>query len=658
MKILQLLLIGLLSTNLFSNELIKEDSPYLQQHAHNPVAWMPWGEKALAKAKKENKLIFLSIGYSTCHWCHVMEHESFENEVIAKQLNEDFISIKVDREEYPNIDKYYQEVYRHMNNRSGGWPLTVVMTPDAKVFFTSTYIPSTPKYNYRSLPAILTDLTNIYKTRKEDVQKSADSIKNLFSATQNILKSRKSFDKNLTNIFVDQVKESYDFDAKGIGVEPKFPHATSFDTLLDIFRLTQNHKAKEMAIDALEAMARGGINDQIEGGFFRYSTDEEWMIPHFEKMLYTNAELIETYANGYKLTKKPYFKATIDATIENIYKRFEKNNLFYSASDADSDGEEGKYFLFTYKETSSILSHESLEYFNITKEGNFEAHKNNPYLSEESRPPKDIEVSKNRLQEIRTKRNYPFIDHKVQTSWNGLFIHALFKAKKDKKALTSLNSLVKNLYLEGRLYHQLLIGKKPKVKGYLEDYAFLIQALIDAYQSTLKKEYLSFAKKLFEQSKNKFYKNNTWYMSDDSFKTEAELYDSSYRSALAVNIENALKISILYEDFKGYMEAKKMLQYHAEEINAMPSSLPYATKVALMMEYPIITIKSNKEKLLASKKEIDKIGYPFILLHETNETIFEACTMEKCFSSHKKLNELIVDIEEEGNLKNIHNFTK
>ena len=649
----KILLTGVLLVNSYGNELKNEDSPYLQQHADNPVNWMPWGEKALEKAKREKKLIFLSIGYSTCHWCHVMEHESFENEAIAKQLNENFVTIKVDREEYPNIDKYYQEVYRRMNNRSGGWPLTVILTPNAKVFFTATYIPAVEKYGYKGLPEVLSDIHKLYKEEKKSVEKSAEDIASRLNLLKTAKKSSATLDSNLSNIFLAQVEGSYDHEYKGIGQEPKFPHATSFDTLLDIARLEKNHHAKELATDALKAMIKGGINDQIEGGFYRYSTDEMWMIPHFEKMLYTNAELLETMANAYVLTKEPIFKESINATIANIYERFEKNNLFYSASDADSDGEEGKYFLFTYDKVAKALKSanfskeeidEALSYFNISKIGNFEDEENNPYIDSEEKPKHLVEL-KSILKKIRAKRNYPFIDHKVQTSWNSLFIHALFKAGEDEKAVKSLDALVENLYVKGVLYHQMLIGKIPKVKAYLEDYAFLVQALLDAHQATLEKRYLELAERLSSESLKKFYKKEVWYMSDDSFKSVADLYDASYRSAKAVSIENLLKLSMLHDDFDAYVLAKKMLGEEAETLNAMPASFAYATKVALMVQNPLVLLHSTKGNLLKNKNILSTINYPYVLLKEGKESDFSACTMEKCFSTHKELSKVIGDIE-------------
>jgi len=250
-----------------SNKLINEDSPYLQQHAHNPVHWYPWGDEAFKKAKKEKKPIFLSIGYSTCHWCHVMERESFENKEVADLLNKYYISIKVDREEHPNIDRYFQDVYMVMNKRGGGWPLTIIMTPDQEPFFSATYIPSDDRYGSSGLKSILKMMADIYKNRPQDVKKSADSIMNAIKS----LKGKKSvgsdLDIKIAKDFVKGVESVYDPVYKGIGQAPKFPHATTIDTLLDIYRITANKKAYKMAIDMLEAMSKGGIYDQIEGGF-------------------------------------------------------------------------------------------------------------------------------------------------------------------------------------------------------------------------------------------------------------------------------------------------------------------------------------------------------------------------------------------------------
>ena len=363
----------------YTNKLINEDSPYLQQHAHNPVNWYPWGKEAFTKAKKENKLIFLSIGYSTCHWCHVMEEESFEDEEVAKLLNKEFISIKVDREEKPHIDQYYQDVHSLLNKRGGGWPLTIVLTPGRKAFFAATYIPVERKYGRMGIKELLTKISDRYALKPIEILSSADQIEDVLKEYRNdYRKDKKELKLTLLNNFIDEVEESFDKENFGIGLKPKFPHAGTLETLLDVYVVTKDNRALYMATNMLKAMAKGGIYDQIEGGFYRYSVDEKWMIPHFEKMLYTNAELLSAYAKAYRITKDIFYKNIVDEMIAFTKIRFENNGLLYSASDADSlvgnEKEEGAYFVFEYEQTKTHLIENGyndkdikiiLSYFNI-----------------------------------------------------------------------------------------------------------------------------------------------------------------------------------------------------------------------------------------------------------------------------------------------------
>ncbi len=660
------LFLGLLiMTNLnaqHTNALTYEDSPYLQQHAHNPVNWYPWGDKAFEKAKKENKLIFLSIGYSTCHWCHVMERESFENEEVAKILNKDFISIKVDREENPHIDRYYQDIYMLMNRRSGGWPLTIIMTPDAKTFFSGTYIPADDRYDRAGLKGLLKSLNNAYINRKDEVIKSVKSIeeaiKRMGSANQNKEKVSK-LNINIAEQFVKILNGQFDSKNGGFGNAPKFPHATSLDTLLDIYRITGNKSALLIADKSLISMSQAGIYDQIEGGFYRYSVDEMWMIPHFEKMLYTNGELLESYANAYSLTHEDSFKRVIIESIQNINERFNKNNLYYSASDADSDGKEGKYFVFDYEDSLKDLidggfskeeAKNILNYYSIYPDGNFEHQQTNPYLSGLKKP-KNLQKAKEILKANREKKNYPFIDYKIQTSWNSLYISGLLKAGKYvdqtyfKDALKSIDALLENLYIDGELYHQMIIGKKPKVKGYLEDYAFLISALIEAYQVNFDKRYLDIAKTLSDKATTKFYSNGIWYMSDDNFKTKAEFYDASYRSSLAVMLENLFKIAILSDNLKLQTFAQKSLDSQLSEIEYSPNQHPYALKTYLQSLLSNVVIKSTKENLVKNRDKLNSIKYPYTLLKPTQDKNFLACKIDHCFAMSKNLEDVIKKIK-------------
>jgi len=379
-----------------TNALIHEDSPYLLQHAHNPVDWMAWNETSLLKAKEENKLIFLSIGYSTCHWCHVMERETFEDEVSAQLLNDSFVSIKVDREEMPDLDKYYQDVHYLLTKRSGGWPLSIIMTPEQQVIFAGTYLPPVSAQGRMGFRELTSFIKGKFDDDFEEVQKSAQSIEAALKHYERSFEQKSHIDKvAVVEAFVSNVKASYDDVSKGVGSAPKFPHASTWNALLDIYTHTKNLEALYMSEDALFAMANGGINDQIEGGFYRYSVDEAWVIPHFEKMLYTNAELIEVYAKLYKLTCKSHFQDVVQKSIEAMDERFLKEGLYLSASDADSEGEEGKYFVFKYAQAkeallkgglSEVETKAIMDYFGITKFGNFEHQTTNPILTCNEKP--------------------------------------------------------------------------------------------------------------------------------------------------------------------------------------------------------------------------------------------------------------------------------
>ncbi len=637
-----------------ANKLLHEDSPYLKQHAHNPVRWYPWGDEAFSKAEKEDKLIFLSIGYSTCHWCHVMEKESFENSAVAKMLNRDFIAIKVDREEYPHIDRHYQDIYALMNRRGGGWPLTIVMTPDRRVFFSATYMPPDDKFGRAGLKGMMRVLVDAYKHKKEEVLKSAASIEAAMQRMQSGREGVKSrLDISIITQFLKEVEANFDKENKGLGDTPKFPHVTTLNTLLDIYRINGDKKALFMAVESLEAMRRGGIYDQIEGGFYRYSTDAMWMIPHFEKMLYTNAELLSSYANAYALTKDATFKKVIEETMHNIHERFYKDGLYYSASDADSDGEEGKYFVFDYHDTLEDLKKEGLgkeilDYFSIYPEGNFEG-KTNPYLSG-MHTPKEIEKAKAILRANREKRHYPFIDYKVQTSWNALYLIGLLDVAKyvdrgvAKDALKSLDALIGTLYKDGVLYHQVIVGKNPKVKGYLEDYAFLIKALIAGYQVGFDNKYLLIAKRLSDSAMAKFYKNGTWYMSDDAFEAKASLYDASYASAKAIMIENLLKLAILSDNQKLDAFAKESLKREYTALKAAPSHYPTALRLYLSSHFGEVVLKSRVKNLIAADGKIAAIKYPFLLLKASDEAAFLACKIDRCFAIDKDINNVLEKI--------------
>jgi len=660
-KISSLIFFILLSqVNILSaNQLGDETSPYLLQHKNNPVDWYPWGDEAFAKAKGENKLIFLSIGYSTCHWCHVMAHESFEDKSVAKALNKDFISIKVDKEQFPHIDNYYQNVYRTMNKKSGGWPLTIIMTADKKPFFSGTYIPKEEGYGSKGLVNILDIITNY---DKKDLQESADNILKIVTHNENIMDNEVKLDKKLDLIAVEQYKSYYDFKYKGFSQAPKFPQASNIITLLKIYEATKNEEALTMATDALTAMAKGGIYDQIEGGFYRYSVDKRWEIPHFEKMLYTNAELLVAYSNAYKITKNKLYKKIINETIAQIDKRFKTKGVYQSASNADSENfeghnEEGFYFVYEYFETEEFLEKNridqktiknTLKYLGITEDGNFDGDFSNPNIIDKKEP-KNLEVVKKLLIQLRKKKEYPFIDNKINTAWNSLYIKGKFKAgyinpKYIKEARYSLDRLIELLYVKGELYHQTIIGVKPTQKALLEDYAFLSSALFEAYQKTLDKKYFILFEELVNKSIEKFYKNNRWTESDDGFVTYAKIDDNGYASALAVTINNIILYATVEADFKIRNIALKTISLFSNKINQYPAYYPNTLQAVMMSQYEPVFIKSKKKKLKALN--LEDINHPFVYKYVYESEDYLACKLSSCFSYGKDFEKIKKDIEE------------
>ncbi len=655
-------------TPTYTNDLIHEDSPYLQQHAHNPVHWMPWGDAAFAKAKKEHKLIFLSIGYSTCHWCHVMEHESFENPKLAKYLNAHFVPIKVDREERPQIDRYYQNVYQLMNRRGGGWPLTILMTADRKPFFSGTYIPLEPKYGSAGLWDVLKQIVEVAQKEPQKLEEVGD----------NVLSGMKQFDRadrggrsvpidtKLADTFVREVAARFDARNGGIGKQPKFPHASTITTLLQIHRLTGNAKALKMATAMLDHMAEGGIYDQIEGGFYRYSTDARWRIPHFEKMLYTNAELLEAYGIAYRLTGKPLYKKVITETAEVFGARYRKEGLYFSASDADSldpatgHTEEGHYFVYTHKEALAALkkagiddAEKILDHFGISWEGNFEQGQSNPYLHTRiTVDPAQAARALTVLRELRTHKPYPFIDHKLLSAWNGLMIHGLYAAAVADPALAAtahetMDALLKHLYIGGKLYHQVLPDKAPKVPALMEDYAFVILALLDTYEATQEVRYLGLARTLSDEAIRRFGAQGHWVDSDGDFASPASMEGNAYRAALPVMAENLMRLEILTDTPAYGAAAQTILEQGSPVIDRYPSSAPYGVLTALANQRGYIVLKAKPDRLPALRKALEAAtSYPFILYRSAEDAMMLACRRDRCFAYDKAIEPLVKKVIE------------
>ena len=658
MRVFRVFLLLCIYTFLDANSLKYEQSPYLLQHQNNPLEWMAWNSKTLKKAKDEDKLIFLSIGYSTCHWCHVMQEESFSQQDVANVLNKDFISIKVDREEMPQLDSYYQHIFSVMHNRSGGWPLSIMMTPDKKVFFSATYL------REEQLIDIARKFASIYKNDKKSLDAVALEIEQMLKKDTGVFVKHRDLKLDvMIESFISNLYENFDKKYGGFGYSRKFPMATTLDVMLNLYKLKPDKRLSQMIKKTLDSMAYGGIYDQIEGGFFRYTIDRNYQTPHFEKMLYTQAELLKVYAKAYSIFHDKLYARVVDELVDMVDKRFLNGNLFYSASDADSINEDGKkeegyYFLFSYDKTLNYLHSKGylkkqikdvLAYFHIQEEGNMDDELTQPFITKGSSL-YDLSKFKKDLTLLRSKNSYPFVDKKVQTSWNALYISGVFKASVvdkiyGKKALKYLDALNMQMIDKGVLYHQKISGKPMKIKGLFEDYSFLITANIDAYNFSLDDKYLFMAQHLTKVTIKKFYKDGDFYLSDDGFDVRAKVYDSGYKSALSNMLENLFKMS-LYMDKREYSKISlKILRKNFQTLqqNQLYKASLFNVYLASKMGYVIL--KSKKRNLLKNLKKIEKTTYPFLLLKTNNEEIYLVCTANSCFAYSDDINEVLSKIE-------------
>lgn len=541
------------------NHLAGQSSPYLKEHLYNPVDWYPYGAEAFEKAVQEDKPIFLSLGYSACHWCHVMARESFENEAIAAYLNAHFVSIKVDREERPDLDNFYQTSVQLMG-RSGGWPLSIFMTPNRKIFFGGTYFPPTAKYGMLGFPEILQKLIQLYRTHRADLESSGDEIHEVLGKifttgmiqekTQgSIPKDIKQIDNKAMQQIVEQFLKSMDSVNGGFGGAPKFPMFPALVFLLrqyqetqiqipgDIHRATlepdQKARLLELVEKALDGMGNGGIYDHIGGGFARYAVDDHWAVPHFEKMLYDNAMALVAYSEAYQLFRKPRYKAIVQGIIEWAYREmWDPKQGFHSTLNADSEGEEGKYYVWTQEELEKYIpSADHLLFFttyNITPGGNFEDGKiilnrlhSDEELAELFHSTPDLIRSRlqflhDQLLKIRTQRIHPEKDDKSITGWNALMVHGLAAAyplfdqdefgKKILQLMVLTNQLIRERLFHAqerrlyRIYHE----GHVKISGMLEDYAYFIQALWDEFEITHKMDIIPLIKELIQITQERF----------------------------------------------------------------------------------------------------------------------------------------------------------
>jgi uncharacterized protein len=496
------------------NALISETSPYLLQHAHNPVDWMPWGTDAFARASAEDKPILLSVGYSACHWCHVMERESFENEAIAKLMNTYFISVKVDREERPDVDAIYMNAVQIMTG-SGGWPMTVFMTPDGKPFYGGTYFPPDDRYGRPGFPRVLESLHEAWTKRREEVMESANDLTNHLGADR--LQAVPEIDANLATNALQTLQANFDQTWGGFGSAPKFPNPGTLEFLLQHHQRTGSTTALEMLERTLTGMGVGGMYDQIGGGFARYSTDERWLAPHFEKMLYDNAQLARVYLHAYQVTRKAFYARIARETLDYVLLEMTSpEGGFYSAQDADSEGVEGKFYVWDLAEIQSILGEDAALFaqaFGVKPGGNWEGHTiltlaqdanqlAQSFSLEPSEVIEKLNSARQHLYETRSKRVWPARDDKVLVSWNGLMLAAFAEGARVlneprylEAATANLAFVQRELYRDGRLKHTYK-DRQAKIDGMLDDYALYALGALELYRTTFDQNALEFSKQL------------------------------------------------------------------------------------------------------------------------------------------------------------------
>jgi len=634
------------------NRLINEDSPYLRQHANNLVDWYPWGEEALQKAKEENKAIFISIGYSACHWCHVMEKEIFNDKECAEVLNKHFISIKIDREERPDLDKYYQEVHLLLNRRPGGWPTSIFATPQNKPFFAGTYIPKESQVGSVEGMGFL-ELTKLIAQKvAQNDPKLYENAEEIEGFLENISHPKEAtvLHEDIYKNFLLQVKNNYDTRNGGFSDKPKFPQASTLLTLIDMYKLYEDKAIKAMIETTLHKMTQGGFYDLIDGGFCRYSVDEKWHIPHFEKMLYDNALLLKVYTRAYLLFEDSHYKKIALAIAAFLENYMQVDGVFYSASDADTGEEEGLYYTYTYEEVKQALEEhnidnieEKLQALSITPNGNFESYQNVIRFAEKEI--EDFSTIAHILSTLRIKKEYPFIDQKIQTSWNAMTIDALFELSLIEpsylqKAQNSLTQLFTLLYKEEKLYHTTLPHSTPKVEAFLEDYAFLIQALLNGYKKSFDELYLIKAQLLSNKALELFYDKGVWYFSKGDFKTKAEIYDATYTSSVSVMIENLLTLATLLQDQKYRTFAYKTLEYNSYDLARKPVYYPYMFDMMMRYLKEDKVIKSNQTTLQNNITPLHKLPYPYLLLQLDNRENFLVCGVQSCFGEADSVDEI------------------
>jgi uncharacterized protein len=644
-----------MSQHKHTNRLAKETSPYLLQHAHNPVDWYPWGEDALEKAKKEDKPILVSIGYSACHWCHVMERESFENEDTASIMNAYFVNIKIDREERPDIDHIYMDAVQAMTG-SGGWPLNVFLTPDGRPFYGGTYFPPVRAYNRSSWKEVLYAIHETYNTKKFEIEAQAENLtehlrsSNAFGLGDNV--QEQPFTHETLNEIAENILKNGDKIWGGFGRAPKFPQTFCIQYLLRHYHFANNEDAVRQALVSLDKMIYGGIYDQLGGGFARYSTDEKWLAPHFEKMLYDNALMVGNLAEAFQLTGDGLYSRIIKETLQFIKRElWSEEGGFYAALDADSEGVEGKFYTWSKTEIEEILQENAeifCEFYNVTEQGNWE-HTNILWLTKpleqfakengltEQQLVNILDRGKEKLMERRSKRIRPSLDDKILLSWNALMNIAYCKAyaatginEYKETALQNIQFIENAFYTgEDRNWFHSYKNKTAKHPAFLEDYAYLINAYIHLQEITGNQDFLLKAEKLTRWVKDHFQDDPTGFFfftskdQKDVIVRKKEIHDGATPSGNSVMAFNLHYLGIVFNISSWMEQAQNMAGQLEKAISKYPTSFGNWACFAQNIAYGVPEIALVGKKAFETLPELLREYIPVKVLQSAAEQLNE-----------------------------------
>ena len=583
-----------------ANHLQNETSPYLLQHVDNPVDWYPWGEEAMALAREQDKPILLSIGYAACHWCHVMAHESFEDEATAAQMNADFINVKVDREERPDVDSIYMQAVTAMTGR-GGWPMTVFLTPDGEPFYAGTYFPNEPRHGMPSFRQILTGVKQAWDGDRENVMSSAREVTDRLTALADIGLEVGAIDEAVTENAIRALGRSFDATWGGFGGAPKFPQPMTIEFLLRHHLRKRKPDALAMAEKTLQKMAQGGMYDQIGGGFARYSVDHRWLVPHFEKMLYDNAQLARVYLHAWQITGNAFYRRVAEETLDYVLREMRhEEGGFYSSQDADSEGVEGKFYVWSASEIRDALGDDAdsfMRIYGVSDEGNWEGHNilnlhldPRGFAEQMGIEPEALGTmmadARAKLYELRSRRVWPGLDDKVLTAWNGLMLAALADAgsalgRADylEAAIANAEFVYRNMREEsGRLLRTWKAGSEAKYNAYLEDYAFLADGLLSLYEATFDERWIGWAKELVTLMRAHFADESRGGFFDTSDDHESlihrpkDLQDNAIPSGNAVAAKALLKLGLLTGEHGHFTSAEQSISTMTKLMSQYPSA--------------------------------------------------------------------------------------